>query len=152
MPFSSKSLEERFWEKVTKTDSCWLFNSKRYGNIRVGNGRKKATHVSWFLHYGIWPADKMLHKCDTPACIRPDHLFEGDQTANMQDAKSKGRTRGGRPKGKWKRKFRRFSEQEVLDIRNRIANGERLKDITKSLGCSHAIISYINNGRKAYRS
>jgi hypothetical protein len=128
-----------------------LFNSKRYGNIRVGNGRKKATHVSWFLHFGTWPALNMLHTCDTPACIRPDHLFEGDQVDNMQDARQKGRTRGGRPLGKYKGKFLKFSDDEVINIRLRIANGEMLKDIAKSLGCCHAIISYINNGRKGYR-
>lgn len=146
-----KSLSIRFWEKVTKTDSCWLFNSKRYGNIRVNDSRKKATHVSWFLTYGIWPTKEMLHTCDNPPCIRPDHLFEGDQIDNMADAKLKGRTRGGRPVGKYKGKFLKFSEEEVSDIRKRIADGEKLKDIAKSLGCCHAVVSYINNGRKGYR-
>jgi len=37
----------------------------------------------------------VLHRCDNPACCRPDHLFTGDQLLNMRDASSKGRIPSG---------------------------------------------------------
>lgn len=37
----------------------------------------------------------MLHSCDNPSCVRPDHLFEGTQQDNMDDKVRKGRTARG---------------------------------------------------------
>ena len=94
--------EERFWTKVTKTESCWLWTGYRdkrgYGQFVVSATPRCTMLVhrySYELAYGcIFENICVLHRCDTPPCVRPDHLFLGTRTDNSADAKQKGRLRG----------------------------------------------------------
>jgi hypothetical protein len=48
--------------------------------------------VSWLIHYGVIPPGQhVLHRCDNPPCVRPDHLFLGNQGVNNRDMVAKGR-------------------------------------------------------------
>ena len=96
-----RPVEERFWEKVKKSTDCWNWtagtNSKGYG--RILNSRKEcegeisAHRLSWVLHNGPIPEGlQVLHNCDNPPCVRPDHLFLGTNLDNMRDKKNKGRS------------------------------------------------------------
>jgi hypothetical protein len=62
-----------------------------YGRFGIGGRPKLATHVAWFLKFGSWPKDCLLHRCDNPPCVRVSHLFEGSRADNTADAISKGR-------------------------------------------------------------
>lgn len=94
-------LEQRFWAHVEKTDGCWLWtgntDSYGYGRINRGgsDGKHLSTHrVSWEMARGPIPEGLMvLHRCDVPACVRPDHLFTGDASANSHDMVFKGRSK-----------------------------------------------------------
>lgn len=94
------TLEERFWTKVQQTEGCWLWtaskNNKGYGKLTLSSGQKKLAHrVSYEIAYGkISDSICVLHKCDTPLCVRPDHLFLGTKADNNADMKVKGRTHG----------------------------------------------------------
>ena len=88
---------ERFWSHVEKTPTCWLWRAKTnpfgYGIFWLKKGRP-AHIVVWEWAYGPIPAGhKILHHCDVPGCVRPDHLYAGTQRDNMHDMIRKGRRR-----------------------------------------------------------
>jgi hypothetical protein len=94
-------LEERFWQRVAVSDGCWEWTGTRdkdgYGEIsRPGTnaGKVRAHRLSWELHNGDVPEGLwVLHRCDNPPCVRPDHLFVGDYLANIRDMMEKGRAK-----------------------------------------------------------
>jgi len=85
-----------FWLHVNKTDTCWLWTGSKYPN---GYGQRShvsldqyAHRTSWILHFGPIPVgQQVLHRCDVPACVNPEHLFLGHVNDNMQDCINKGR-------------------------------------------------------------
>lgn len=91
-----RPVEERFWSKVDKSGPCWLWTGATlkdgYGNLKVGGRTVQAHRLSWEMHHGAEPSGQVCHTCDNPSCVRPDHLFVGDQADNMRDMAAKGRT------------------------------------------------------------
>lgn len=88
---------ERFFAKVRKTPGCWEWKAgyfdKGYGAFRLGGKLRKAHRVSWEMHNGEIPEGlKVLHECDNPKCVRPEHLFLGTDQDNADDRAAKGRT------------------------------------------------------------
>lgn len=87
----------RFWDKVLIGDECWVWQAgikphNGYGAFSL-NGREMVAHrVAWLLCHGEIPDGlRVLHHCDNPPCVRPDHLFLGTQKDNVLDAVAKGR-------------------------------------------------------------
>ena len=95
-------LRERFWAQVARGEgeACWLWaggtGNSGYGLFRLGPRKVGAHRVAWMLtHGGLPPSGQhVCHTCDTPLCVRPEHLFLGSHTDNMRDASRKGRKRG----------------------------------------------------------
>lgn len=95
---STKTLAERVWSRVTKTEGCWLWTGSKtvHGYGLVSNG-----HTGWagYAHrliyawtFGPIPDGmEVCHRCDTPSCVRPEHLFLGTHADNMHDMAAKGR-------------------------------------------------------------
>lgn len=75
---------------------CWLWmgslDGKKYGMLQI-NGKMKKTHrFSWEIAHGKIPKGiHVLHKCDTPTCCNPDHLFLGTNQDNVDDKMQKRR-------------------------------------------------------------
>ena len=88
--------EERFFQKVNKTDSCWIWvgakTSRGYGSIRI-NGKSIGAHVFSYTHFKGKIPDGMIicHTCDNPSCVNPDHLWTGTYEDNHRDMWLKGR-------------------------------------------------------------
>jgi hypothetical protein len=91
------SEDERFFSKVRKTDTCWIWTGRKsgkndYGGFNSGNKHYRTHRYSYELYFGPIPVGlEVLHKCDTPLCVNPEHLFLGTQKDNINDAKKKGR-------------------------------------------------------------
>ena len=99
MRFYPGTLEDRFNSKWSPEpfSGCWIWtasvNKQGYGYFKFKGKMHKAHRVSWFIRSGVFPSESIcvLHKCDTPGCVNPEHLFLGTYSDNQVDALSKGR-------------------------------------------------------------
>lgn len=69
----------RFWSKVSKTPSCWLWTSpltkKGYGQFTVGSKNFSAHKWSYETFIGPVPGDLTLdHLCRVKHCVNPAHM------------------------------------------------------------------------------
>lgn len=91
--------EVRFWKYVAKSDGCWLWTASTnhwgYGQLSCpGRSYLRAHRLSYEMHVGPIPDGLFVcHRCDVPACVRPDHLFLGTPKDNVDDMVAKGRHR-----------------------------------------------------------
>jgi len=145
-------LAERFWAKVQKAEGCWLWtasvNATGYGIIGSDQPERTmvlAHRVSYEMASGPIPAGiEVCHTCDTPACVRPDHLFLGTHKENMEDMSRKGRS--GRRFGMANNKSR-LTREEALEIQRRYAaGGETYADLAAAFGVSRYPIYAVING------
>ncbi len=98
LPRICRPLKSRFDEKWTPEpfSGCWLWtrswNRLGYGQFTTKERPQLAHRMAWTLYRGEIPAGlSVLHHCDTPACVNPDHLFIGNHQDNSDDAYRKGR-------------------------------------------------------------
>jgi len=118
MPTLGLSVEDRFWNKVNKTPSCWpwtsTLNNFGYGFYKI-NGKVRQAHrlvYEWII--GPIPDGAcVLHTCDVRHCVNPTHLFLGDRNDNRQDAVNKDRTKGT---------YKRLNYEDATDIRKLYGN------------------------------
>lgn len=138
MAMAYPSLFERFAAKVAfrSDDGCWLWtgsiDSCGYGRIKVKRRTDSAHRVSWQIANGAIPIDlEVCHKCDTPACVRPSHLFLGTHAENIADRDRKGRRVA--PRGEQHGRAKLTAEQ-VAEIRRRRAAGESERALGRAFG------------------
>lgn len=142
-----RPLEDRFWEKVDRSGECWNWTGTiytasgklSYGKICVKNKQLLAHRVSYELAHGPIPEDKdVLHRCDNPLCVRPDHLFLGTHADNMQDMVQKGRMH--------LRNHTKLTAEKVIAIRQRYSSGgitqsQLAKEYEVKLDCIDRVIN-----------
>lgn len=89
-------MRERFESRFNKTDGCWIWEASKtwdgYGRFYFNHRQHLAHRVAYEIYKGKIPDGLIIcHKCDTPSCVNPDHLFLGTHKDNAQDMISKGR-------------------------------------------------------------
>lgn len=140
-----KPLVDRFWSKVAKSAECWLWqgtkNNNGYGLLLDGSGKRLAHRISWELHFGSIPhRQNVLHKCDNPACVRPDHLFLGSMQSNSTDMYKKGR---------WGNQHAvRLSSDDVCRIRKLYDGGMTQEQLAALYGVHQTTISRIVRSKR----
>lgn len=140
----------RFFAKVVKTDSCWLWTGAKtgagYGNFYIARRHKPAHVVSWAIEHG-WPKLFVLHKCDVRNCVNPDHLFLGTAADNTRDMISKGRfVLSHHAKGSLSHNAK-ISEEDVRRIREAHAEGAQQNSLANRYGISPASVRDIISRR-----
>lgn len=95
-------IKDRFFKYVKKSESCWNWigeTNRRYGQFHMKTplgkwGAFRAHRISWIIHFGEIPEGlNVLHKCDNPPCVNPNHLSIGTQNDNIHDMIKKGRAK-----------------------------------------------------------
>ena len=135
-----------FWEKVHKTETCWLWTASQfpngYGQSHINRYPTGAHVVSWIIEFGqIEKGLMVLHTCDVKLCVRPSHLFLGTGWDNIQDMIKKGRA--VIPVGS-KHHRTTIAESDVLFIRKsypKISQTELAKKFNLKPGTISGIIS-----------
>lgn len=152
-------LLERFWSKVDRGDpeDCWPWIAglaDGYGWFGFGppRGNQRAHRLVWEFTNGAIPDGLYVcHECDNRSCCNPEHLWLGTHLDNIRDMCAKGRAyRGPRPRGE-AHPGAKLTAPRVVEIRRRVAAGERQWDLSREFGITQSLISLIVN-RKIWRS
>lgn len=128
--------------------------ARGYGTVGLGteNGRRRYMSAHRFAYeqkHGPIPQGKwVLHRCDNPACINPDHLFLGTAKDNALDAWRKGRLpKPPSPIGANNPKAA-LTDGQVLEIRRKYALGGIFqRQLAKEFGVAQPTIAAIVVGR-----
>lgn len=157
LPPRQKPFLERFLERINKTDACWLWTGETsygYGTLNQdGSTKGILAHRFSYKHF-VGPIPDglcVLHRCDNPPCVRPDHLFTGTRGDNNRDMAAKGRNRWtadfltadkNRVKGS-KHHNAKLTDRKILSIRSRRKMGGILADLSRKYGVGISTISRI---------
>lgn len=139
------NLKNRFEKKIMPepNSGCWLWMAsinKGYGHLRYKNKIVLAHRLAYELYKGPIPKNTCVcHKCDTPSCVNPDHLFLGSKKDNTNDMLSKNRQARG-----IKQRASKLTNQQVLDI---CASPLGKRKIAKLYNVDHSAIHKIRTGR-----
>lgn len=144
----AKTLQERFDAKWTPEPNtgCWLWIgvvSGRYGRMKFNGRMTQATHISLDLN-GVQVNSGMhvCHRCDTPICVNPAHLFCGSQIDNMMDRSAKHRTARGTKNGSAK-----ANDEMVKMILQKRALGVTQLELAKETRLGLSTVGHISIGR-----
>lgn len=135
-----------FWRRATTGEGCWTWQEgvggRGYGRVHgaaYGVPTTLAHRVAWVLAGNPDPGELcVLHHCDNPPCIRPDHLFLGTRGDNSADMMQKGRHRVSRNPEHFTKGSRngraKLAEEQVVELRKRAIAGEHYSTLAAAYG------------------
>jgi hypothetical protein len=132
----------RFEKYVQKSKNCWNWigglDKRGYGQFHIGGvkNRKnlKAHRASYEIYVGPLSRESfILHRCDNPRCVRPDHLQPGTNQENIRDMVRKGRSA-----------LAKIRPEQVALILHDLQNTKKLqREIGAQYGISQSMVSLI---------
>jgi hypothetical protein len=129
-----------------REDGCWAYTggltTHGYGHLNWDGKVHKAHVISYLVHKGPIPEGQwVLHTCDQPWCVNPDHLWPGTVQDNVDDMIRKGRkarSSGGSA----------LRDDDVRQIRRLLAEGQHSQtEIGEMFRINRATVSDIKRGR-----
>jgi hypothetical protein len=124
---------------------CLLWSgatSEGYGVLRIARKKVFTHRLSWELANGPIPTEMhILHRCDVPACVNPDHLFLGTNADNVADMVSKKRHSEGERNGRAK-----INRADALAVSAMLDAGEKGAAVALALGIPSRTVSQIKTG------
>lgn len=150
VPMKARSPVEAFERHVypEPNSGCWLWTGGTlvcggYGMLYAAPLRVRAHRWSYEHFKGPIPEGlDVCHKCDTPCCVNPDHLFLGTRQDNMNDAKNKNRVAKGE-----RHSQAVLTETQVKEIKSAIGSGAHGSELARQYGVAPMTISDIKKGR-----
>ncbi len=144
IPNNLTTVSPRFLGEI-QDNGCIIFQGAKDGagyGRHFKNGKSKSVTravLAEKLGYELSTYMDACHTCDTPSCINPEHLWAGTRSQNALDASKKGRTQGkSHPLSNAK-----LDWEKVREIRQKLAAGERMKDVAEAYGVNPATIHTI---------
>ncbi|MBY6385470.1 helix-turn-helix domain-containing protein [Rhodococcus qingshengii] len=142
----------RFWAKVDKSGDCWEWTAARmktgYGRFGIGSTNVWQAHrFSALLAWGqLSPGALVLHRCDNPACVRPEHLYEGNNFDNNADMVTRNRFNLPLLRGT-KNNQAKLTEDQIREMRKRFNGGTSRTQLGREFGVSRQTASGIIAGK-----
>jgi hypothetical protein len=140
-------VEQRFDDNITHepNSGCWLWvgltDEFGYGIFKIGRARVRAHRYSFGRFRAAIPSGLcVLHRCDVPGCVNPDHLFLGTLAENVADKVAKDRQAKGAQNPSAK-----LTTEDVVAIR---ASTETHRALAAQYGVAHRTIGQIKKRQK----
>lgn len=149
---ATRPMKDRFNEKVLVTPGCWYWMGdkglKGYGRMSMRTDGKRKTvqahRLSYEMHIGPIPVGMCVcHRCDTPRCVNPDHLWIGTNQQNVDDKMRKGRWRGSTHAGE-DSPVSKLKNEDIYSIR---ADDRPISEIARKFGVWQGVIFAIKKRR-----
>lgn len=154
------SPRDAFWLQVEMVGECWIWKgnvSRRYGRTYTNGRTVRAHRHAWEIVNGPIPKGLVVcHRCDTPLCVRPDHLFLATTAENNADRAAKGRSAQGdrhpsrmyperRPRGE-KHGMARYTAAQIQEAKSLIDSGKTLNETSRITGINKHTLSKVKRG------
>lgn len=155
----SASEIEQFWAEVERSEAnaCWIWRGEvagkpthRYGRFWIA---RDGVREPWYAHRiafeltcrTLRDGEVVCHRCDTPRCCNPSHLFAGTPGDNVRDASQKGHLRVSRPRRQ------KISTEDLVAVDRLLERGIAQKSIAQQFGVSTTWVSlYVRGLRRQY--
>jgi len=126
-------------------NGCWIWvghTHRGYGKFYIKGKYHRAHRISYEYFYDVDPGElNVLHECDNPTCVNPNHLFLGTQNDNIQDMINKGRCIKGEMCARAV-----LTEPDVVEIKHLLKTTSRSgSDIGRQFNVGAKCISNIKN-------
>jgi hypothetical protein len=147
--FSLQKRIPQFWARVKVTansDRCWEWTGYCLKSGHGVTSRKAevmlAHRFAWFITHGEVPSGlHVLHSCDNPPCVNPNHLFLGTHQDNVADMVSKGRQQRGE-----RCHLSKYTEDVVRLLKERLRSGWTVRKCSEVMGIPYNTVGAINRG------
>jgi len=142
-------MKKRFLSKIYQTDDCWEWTGNTdkdgYGKFWINSLRRNdmAHRISYQIFIGEIPQGLwVLHKCDNPSCVNPEHLFVGTAKDNSADRDNKGRGISGE-----RVQTHKLIPSDIPVIKELYQKGFSQREIGEQFNCSQESISRLLLGK-----